>query len=310
MVVNQATPLLQIKQHQLWRNLATTIVDDGDGTYSLKVTGNATDVGGNVRDVYLNFANTADSKATTIRVSLSDSDINDSTGAFEKVQSLDGVSSGTYILKRIEMYDSNNLYTSEQLDTGGYDSPVAGITFDYTTGLSSSDVSAPTVSSLTAVKTADGDDTFTLTLSGTLTDAMALNTNQNYLEVRFTNTTNGEGVDFNMNVNGSAINQSTGAFSVTRSLDSDKGGTWIADRIILRDGASNSAETEISKAGAGSPLSGLTFSLASGSESSTDFTIPSLSNLSAAISADGDGTYTLTFTGKSTDAFRNRLHLL
>ena len=79
-------------------------------------------------------------------------------------------------------------------------------------------------------------------MSGILSDATAMDTGSNYLEVRFTNVTNGEGSDFNMNVNGSSINQSTGAFSITRSLDSEKGGTWNADRIVLREKPANSVK--------------------------------------------------------------------
>ena len=62
----------------------------------------------------------------------------------------------------------------------------------------------------------------------------------------------------------------------------------------------NSAE--ISKAGTGSSLEGLTFSIDAGSASSTDFDIPAISNLSTTVTADGDGTYTLNFTGTATDA--------
>ena len=282
-------------------NLALTVVNDGDGTYSLKITGNATDVGSKVNYASFRLGNTADHAISKIVINIEENQIDDTTGAFEVTKSLEGQASGTYILQRYEVRDENGLRTEEQLHTGGADSPLLGLSFNYTTGTSASDVAAPTVSNLTAVKTNDGDDTYTLTLSGILSDATAMDTGSNYLEVRFTNVTNGEGSDFYMNVNGSSINQSTGAFSITRSLDNEKGGTWNADRIVLRENA-NSQETQISKAGAGSPLSGLTFSLASGSESSTDYTIPSLSNLSAAISADGDGTYTLTFTGTATDA--------
>ena len=35
-------------------SLTATVVDDGDGTYSLKISGTATDVGGNVNNIWLN----------------------------------------------------------------------------------------------------------------------------------------------------------------------------------------------------------------------------------------------------------------
>ena len=40
-----------------------------------------------------------------------------------------------------------DLEPQEQLHTGGADSPLLGLSFNYTTGTSASDVAAPTVSS-------------------------------------------------------------------------------------------------------------------------------------------------------------------
>ena len=86
--------------------MTATVVDDGDGTYSLKITGNATDVGGTVNNVSLQFVNTAEA-ASTFSVNISGGQITSGTGAFDVSHDLAGEVSGTYILKNLEIQDSN-----------------------------------------------------------------------------------------------------------------------------------------------------------------------------------------------------------
>ena len=83
--------------------ISATVVDDGDGTYSVKISGTATDVGGNVNNLWLRFNNTEDAGAPSLNVTIDNNAINDATGAFEQTYSLDTLISGTYILKRLSL---------------------------------------------------------------------------------------------------------------------------------------------------------------------------------------------------------------
>ena len=77
------------------------------------------------------------------------------------------------------------------------------------------------LSNLTVTKQNDGDDTYTLVVTGTLTDATALSGNAN-IELGFTNVTNGEASDFNIST---STFDGSGNFTISRTLDNDKSGT-------------------------------------------------------------------------------------
>ena len=279
-------------------NMTATVVDDGDGTYSLKITGNATDVGGVVNNLSLQFVNTAEA-ASTFSVNISGGNMTSGTGAFDVSHDLAGEVSGTYILKYLEIYDSNAIRYIENLQSGSLDSPIEGITFTHTSSISLTDRTAPVISNLTATKVNDGDDTYTLNVTGTLTDSSAANLNS--IQIEWTNSTNAEGVDF---YTSTSTFDSNGAFTISQNLDGTgmKGGTWIVKRIYVSDKDGNQIAAEISKAGTGSSLEGLTFSLDAGSATSTDFDIPVASNLAITVTAEESGDYTLKLTGTVTDS--------
>jgi len=276
-------------------NLAVAVVDDGDGTYSLKVTGNATDVGGNVDRIELEFVNKA-SFASNFWVNVGNSDL-DGSGNFEKLIDLSDYASGTFVLRELKVRDSNELEYRIKNDKGSLDSPIEGITFTHTSTISLDDNTAPVISNLTAVKVDDGDGTYTLNLTGTLTDSSASNLNR--IEVEWTNSTNAEGSDF---YTSTGTFDSNGAFSISTNLDGKKGGTWIVKNIRVSDKAGNQIWDEITKAGSGSSIQNLSFTLATGSSSAAEYDIPAISNLNTVVNADGDGTYTLVFSGTATDA--------
>ena len=78
--------------------MTATVVDDGDGTYSLKISGTATDVGGNVNNIWLNLNMLMMLVLQKYR-SILNNQINEQTGAFETTISLDSYISGTFFLK-------------------------------------------------------------------------------------------------------------------------------------------------------------------------------------------------------------------
>ena len=84
----------------------------------------------------------------------------------------------------------------EELVNGSIGSPLKGISFTHTSALTLTDKSALVLSNLNITKQDDGDGTYTLVATGTLTDATAL-TGNSRIELTFTNVTNGEGSDFN-----------------------------------------------------------------------------------------------------------------
>jgi len=88
---------------------------------------------------------------------------------------------------------------------------------------------------------------------------------------------------------------------MNQSLDDVKGGTWNATRVDVRDKVGNSQSKEIDAGGNGSPLEGMTFDLDTATENASDKSAPVLSSLAATVSADGDGTFSVVFSGSATD---------
>ena len=187
--------------------------------------------------------------------------INDQTGAFETTISLDSYISGTFFLKRYEIEDTNGNNIVEENVKGAIGSPLKGVTFTHTSALLLNDVSAPVLSNLTVTKQNDGDDTYTLVVTGTLTDATALSGNAR-IELGFTNVTNGEASDFNIST---STFDGSGNFTISRALDNDKSGTWNLNKLEIRDANGNQVRTEVDQAGSGSPIQNKTFDIAAGS---------------------------------------------
>ena len=166
-------------------------MDDGDGTYSLTISGNASDVGGTVNGLYLRFNHSEDAGAPSLDTRINNASLNQVTGDFSQTISLDDKISGTYVLKRFEIYDNNGNEIVDELVKGSIGSPLENLSFTHTSSLSLTDKSAPVLSNLSVTKQNDGDDTYTLVVSGNLADATAL-TGQASVYFEFTNVTNGE----------------------------------------------------------------------------------------------------------------------
>ena len=90
-----------------------------------------------------------------------------------------------------------------------------------------------------------------------MTDATALSGNAN-IELGFTNVTNGEGSDFDINT---STFDGSGNFTISRALDNDKSGTWNLNKLQIRDANGNQSRTEVDQAGSGSPIQNKTFIL-------------------------------------------------
>jgi hypothetical protein len=152
------------------------------------------------------------------------------------------------------------------------------------------------LSNLTATSTNDGDDTYTLKVTGTATDASEIQ----HVQIQFKNINDPNSGDI---WTSTSTFDSDGKFTINVDLNNDnyKGGTWNATRIEVKDKVGNSEQKEISSGGSGTPLEGLTFDLDNATENASDKSVAALSSLTATVAADGDGTFTLTFAGTATD---------
>jgi hypothetical protein len=278
-----------------YADLAITVVSDGDGTSSVVFSGKAVDPN-DIEEFYVRFKNANDSSADKVHFYLNDRDF-DSDGAFSKTVELDQYLSGTWIADDWRLRDTLDNQKGGNIDTGSTESPELGLTFDWTNpDLDSSDKSVPVLSNLTATSTNDGDDTYTLKVTGTATDASAIQ----HVQIQFKNINDPNSGDI---WTSTSTFDSDGNFTINVDLNNDnyKGGTWNATRIEVKDKVGNSEQKEISSGGSGTPLEGLTFDLDNATENASDKSVAALSSLTATVAADGDGTFTLTFAGTATD---------
>ena len=131
-------------------------------------------------------------------------------------------------------------------------------------------------------------------MTGTATDTSDIQ----YVSFRFQNVNDPNASD--INISASSFDAS-GNFTINANLDDKKGGTWNATRVEVKDKVGNFESKEIDSGGSGSALNGLTFDLNTATENASDKTAAVLSDLSATVTADGDGTFSLVFSGTATD---------
>ncbi|MFL2692617.1 MAG: hypothetical protein ACJ0G1_02750 [Gammaproteobacteria bacterium] len=260
---------------------------------NLTISGVVVDPNG-IDDFYIRFKNAEDASASKIHININDSDIDDN-GSFSKTVGLDNYISGTYIADDWRLEDDLGNSVGGSISTGATESPELGLSFAWTNAeLDSTDKSVPVLSNLVTTVVNDGDDTYTLKVTGTATDTSDIQ----YVSFRFQNVNDPNASD--INISASSFDAS-GNFTINANLDDKKGGTWNATRVEVKDKVGNSESKEIDSGGSGSALNGLTFDLNTATENASDKTAAVLSDLSATVTADGDGTFSLVFSGTATD---------
>ena len=259
----------------------------------LTFTGTLADPNG-IEEFYVRFKNAGDASASKVHFYLNSSDL-DENGSFSSTVGLDEYLSGVYIADDWRLRDNLDNQIGGRIDTGSTESPELDLSFSWTNPvLDSSDKSVPVLTNLVATVVDDGDDTYTLKITGTVTD----DSDVQHVQFRFQNI-NDPGAS-NIWVSTSSFD-SEGNFTINTSLDNQKGGTWNATRVEVKDKVGNAQSTEIDAGGSGSPLNDLTFDLDTATENSSDKTAAVLSDLTATVSADGDGTFTFVLSGTATD---------
>ena len=286
-----------------YANLLLTIVNDGDGTSTLKLTGSLADPSG-VDRFQVGFKNANDSAGNKFYMSINGDNLNED-GTFEITQQLDSVLSGTWIAYDWYLRDDLDNQIGGNIDTGSAGSPELGLSFAWTNpDIDATDKTAPVFSNLaisatnTPTPTEEnpnlGADTYSIQITGTVTDTSDVNN----VQFRLTNTSDASASNIWMNT---STFDAEGGFTISQSVEEVKGGTWIVNYIQTQDVVGNQYSVDIESGGAGSALEGLTFDIVATTENVSDKTAPALGNLSATISADGDGTFTLTVAGTATD---------
>ena len=237
----------------------------------LTFTGTLADPNG-IEEFYVRFKNAGDASASKVHFYLNSSDL-DENGSFSSTVGLDEYLSGVYIADDWRLRDNLDNQIGGRIDTGSTESPELDLSFSWTNPvLDSSDKSVPVLTNLVATVVDDGDDTYTLKITGTVTD----DSDVQHVQFRF-QTINDPGAS-NIWVSTSSFD-SEGNFTINTSLDNQKGGTWNATRVEVKDKVGNAQSTEIDAGGSGSPLNDLTFDLDTATENSSDKTAAVLSDL-------------------------------
>ena len=101
---------------------------------------------------------------------------------------MDNDKSGTWNLKKIQIRDAIGNQSREEVDQAGSGSPIQNKTFTIVAGSTNnaSDKAAPVLSSLNTSVIADGDGTYTLRITGNVSDT----TGTDYVSFRFANENN------------------------------------------------------------------------------------------------------------------------
>jgi hypothetical protein len=146
---------------------------------------------------------------------------------------------------------------------------------------------------------ADGDGTYTLQITGNLSDPSGID----YFNFRFANENNTSDSFWS----GTNNFDSSGNFTINQSLDSQTPGKYYLDYFSMRDGVGNELYTNINQGGTASPLKDQSFTYAA---NPTAITLPvtsvdeeSLGLAIGKVSVNGQdslGLYTITISG--TDA--------
>ena len=225
----------------------------------------------------------------------------DGSGNFTLSRSLDNDKSGTWNLKKINVRDANGNETRTNVDQAGAGSPLQGKTFDIAAGSSenASDKSLPSLTSFASAVVADGDGTYTLQITGNLTDPSGID----YFNFRFANENNSSDTFWT----GTNSFDGSGNFTINVNLDSTNPGKYFVDYFSMRDGTGNELYTSINQGGSASPLKGQSFTYAA---NPTAITLPvtsvdeeSLGLAIGKVSVNGQdslGLYTIAISG--TDA--------
>ena len=286
------------------RNFNLVQTTNYEGKAAIQITGLLEDDGAALTSGEIGIEIKHTKSGKTLWLDARDSQI-DSNGNFETwLRTLEAdIPSGTWFIANIRIKDdagnqSNDRYQAQ--DSSPYkfslvnDSYTGGQAGDGT----GSDYTAPTFSNLDLTVSNDGDGTSTLTFSGIVADTSGVD----HFRIRLKNSGDAAAEQLHIHVNDSDINNETGAFSVTRQLDSTISGTWIVDDWQLEDEIGNYVGGYIDSGSTGSPLLGLSFAWTNSNLDSSDKSVPVLSNLTATKVNDGDDTYTLKVTGNAVDS--------
>ena len=278
-------------------NLTATKVNDGDDTYTLKVTGNAVD-SSDVTWVQIRFKNINDPNADTFWLSTSSFD---SEGAFTMNRSLDNDNGGTWIADYIQAKDALGNQFNQEIRSGGDGSPLGDLTFDITSSTeNSSDASAPSFSNFTSSIAADGDGTYTINIAGKVIDDSTVN-NVNF---RFNSSTDGS--HFWQSINSGSID-SSGNFTMAINAENINPGKYYLSYLTARDASGNEYSKDIRDGGSGSPIENLTFNYAAKptdisftNSTITEETLGTSLGIVKVNDVANDGLYTISISG--TDA--------